>query len=100
VIVIAWIVLAAVAYASKWISSLVVINDTHPLEAMLVGILLGALARNLGLMPKKWEPYLKKFETPLLWGILLLGAGFTLKVPCWPSAPPSAGEAPSPSFRR
>ncbi|MGB2906045.1 MAG: putative sulfate exporter family transporter [Candidatus Aminicenantaceae bacterium] len=79
-IVIAWIVLAAVAYASKWISSLVVINDTHPLESMLVGIVLGALARNLGLMPKKWEPYLKKFETPLLWGILLLGAGFTLKV--------------------
>jgi len=80
VVVIAWTVLAAVAYVSKWISSLVVINDTHPLEAMLVGILLGALARNLGLMPKKWEPYLKKFETPLLWGILLLGAGFTLKV--------------------
>jgi uncharacterized integral membrane protein (TIGR00698 family) len=79
-IVIAWIVLAAVAYASKWISSLVVINDTHPLEAMLVGIVLGALARNLGFMPKKWEPYLKKFETPLLWGILLLGAGFSLKV--------------------
>jgi uncharacterized integral membrane protein (TIGR00698 family) len=80
VVVIAWIVLAGVAYASKWISSLVVINDTNPLEAMLVGILLGALARNLGLIPEKWEPYLKKFETPLLWGILLLGAGFTLKV--------------------
>ncbi len=74
-IVIAWAVLAAVAYVSKWISGLVVINDTHPLEAMLVGIILGALARNLGFMPKKWEPYLKKFETPLLWGILLLGAG-------------------------
>jgi uncharacterized integral membrane protein (TIGR00698 family) len=79
-VVIAWIVLAVVAYASKWISSLVVINGTNPLEAMLVGILLGALARNLGLMPKKWEPYLKKFETPLLWGILLLGAGFSLRV--------------------
>ncbi len=79
-VVIAWIVMAAVAYASKWISSLVVINGTNPLEAMLVGILLGALARNLGLMPKKWEPYLKKFETPLLWGILLLGAGFSLRV--------------------
>jgi uncharacterized integral membrane protein (TIGR00698 family) len=80
VIVFGWIVLAAVSYASQWISKLVEINGTHPLEAMLVGIVLGALARNLGLVPKKWEPYLKKFETPLLWGIMLLGAGFTLRV--------------------
>lgn len=79
-IVFGWIVLAAVSYASQWISKLVEINGTHPLEAMLVGIVLGALARNLGLVPKKWEPYLKKFETPLLWGIMLLGAGFTLRV--------------------
>jgi uncharacterized integral membrane protein (TIGR00698 family) len=79
-IVVGWIVLAAVAYASGWISELVEINGTHPLEAMLVGIVLGALARNVGLVPKKWEPYLKKFETPLLWGIMLLGAGFTLEV--------------------
>lgn len=79
-IVIGWIVLAAVSYASQWISKLVEINGTHPLEAMLVGIILGALARNLGLVPRTWEPYLKKFETPLLWGIMLLGAGFTLRV--------------------
>jgi len=72
--------MAAVAYVSQWISKLVEINGTHPLEAMLVGIILGALARNLGLVPKMWEPYLKKFETPLLWGIMLLGAGFTLRV--------------------
>jgi len=80
VILIGWIVMAAVAYVSQWISKLVEINGTHPLEAMLVGIILGALARNLGLVPKMWEPYLKKFETPLLWGIMLLGAGFTLRV--------------------
>lgn len=79
-ILIGWIVMAAVAYVSQWISKLVEINGTHPLEAMLVGIILGALARNLGLVPKMWEPYLKKFETPLLWGIMLLGAGFTLRV--------------------
>lgn len=79
-IVLGWIVLAAVSYVSQWISRLVEINGTHPLEAMLVGIVLGALARNLGLVPKTWEPYLKRFETPLLWGIMLLGAGFTLRV--------------------
>ena len=79
-IVAGWIVMALVAYVSKWISRLVVINDTNPLEAMLVGIVLGTIARNVGLVPQKWEHYLKKFETPLLWGIMLLGAGFTVKV--------------------
>jgi len=80
VIVFGWIVMAAVAYASQWISKLVEVNGTHPLEAMLVGIVLGALARNLGFVPQKWGPYLKKFEAPLLWGIMLLGAGFSLRV--------------------
>ncbi len=79
-IVVGWMVMAAVATISGWISNLVEINGTHPLEAMLVGIVLGALSRNVGMVPKRWEPYLKKFETPLLWGIMLLGAGFTLEV--------------------
>ena len=79
-ILLGWIVMAAVAYISKWISGLIEINGTHPLEAMMVGIILGAIARNTGLVPKKWEPYLKKFETPLLWGIMLLGAGFSISI--------------------
>jgi uncharacterized integral membrane protein (TIGR00698 family) len=79
-IVVGWIIMAVVAYVSQWISHLVVISGSHPLEAMMVGIILGALARNVGLVPKKWEPVLKKFETPLLWGIVLLGAGFSLKI--------------------
>ncbi|MBS3819741.1 putative sulfate exporter family transporter [bacterium] len=79
-IVIGWIIMAAVALLSKWISQLIEINGAHPLEAIMVGIILGAAARNIGLVPKKWEPYLKKFETPLLWGIMLLGAGFSVKV--------------------
>lgn len=79
-ILLGWVILAAVAYISIWISGLIEINGTHPLEAMMVGIILGAAARNTGLMPKKWEPYLKKFETPLLWGIMLLGAGFSISI--------------------
>jgi uncharacterized integral membrane protein (TIGR00698 family) len=79
-IVVGWIVMGLVAYASMWISRLIVIKGAHPVEAMMVGIILGALARNAGLVPKKWEPVLKKFETPLLWGIVLLGAGFSLKI--------------------
>jgi len=79
-IIVGWAVMAGVACVSMLISRLVVVNGAHPLEAMLVGIVMGALARNAGLIPKKWESYLKKFETPLLWGIMLLGAGFSIKV--------------------
>jgi len=79
-VVAGWIVMAVVAYASMWISRQIVIRGTHPIEAMMVGIILGAAARNAGLVPKNWEAVLKKFETPLLWGIVLLGAGFSLKL--------------------
>lgn len=79
-IILGWVVMAGVAYISRLISRLVVVNGTNPLEAMLVGIVLGALVRNAGLIPKKMEAYLKKFETPLLWGIMLLGAGFSIKI--------------------
>jgi len=79
-IVAGWIVMAVVAYASQSISSLIVIRGSQPLEAMMVGIILGALAQNIGLVPKNWEPFLKKFETPLLWGIVALGASFSLEI--------------------
>ena len=79
-VIVGWIVMAIVAYVSLWISRLIVIRGAHPIEAMMVGIILGAVARNLGFIPKKWESVLKKFETPLLWGIVLLGAGFSLKI--------------------
>ena len=79
-ILVGWIVMAIVAYASIWINRLVVVKGTHPFEAIAVGVVLGALARNTGLIPPRWEPYLKKFETPLLWGVVLLGAGFTAEI--------------------
>ncbi|MBN1224961.1 MAG: putative sulfate exporter family transporter [Candidatus Aminicenantes bacterium] len=79
-VIVGWIVMAVVALISQWISNLVNIKGSHPLEAMMVGIVLGAAARNAGLIPEAWKPVLKKFETPLLWGIVLLGAGFSLKI--------------------
>jgi len=79
-VVVGWLVMAALGLLSKWISGLIVVNGTNPFEAMLIGIVLGAAARNFGLVPKAWMPYLKKFETPLLWGIMLLGAGFSIRV--------------------
>ncbi len=75
-----WVIMALVALVSKRISRLVVVNGTHPLEAIMVAIILGAFARNTGLFPKKWESLLKRFETPLLWGIVLLGAGFSIRM--------------------
>jgi len=79
-IILGWIVMAIVAYISIWISDLIVIRGTNPFEAIMVGIVLGAIARNVGLVPENWKPYLKKFETPLLWGIIFLGAGFSIKI--------------------
>lgn len=72
--------MAAVGLLSMRLSDLIVINGTHPVEAMMIGIVLGAAARNSGLVPGSWKPYLKKFEIPLLWGIMLLGAGFSIRV--------------------
>ncbi len=75
-----WIIMAVIGYISIWISRLVVVRGTHPLEAIVVGVIIGALIRNLNLIPSRWKPYLKKFETPLLWGVVLLGAGFTIEI--------------------
>ena len=47
-IVVGWIVMALVALVARWISQLVVVSGTHPLEAMLVGIVIGAIIRNMG----------------------------------------------------
>lgn len=79
-ILLGWFVMAIIAILSRWLSGIIVIAGTHPVEAMMIGIILGAVARNTGLFPKSWQPFLKKFETPLLWGIILLGAGFSLSI--------------------
>ena len=77
-ILLGWIVMAIIALLSRWLSGIFTIAGTHPLDAMMIGIILGAIVRNTGLSPKSWQPFLKKFETPLLWGIILLGAGFSI----------------------
>lgn len=79
-ILVGWLIMAVIAIISRWLSGIIVIAGTKPIEAMMIGIILGALIRNLGLLPKNLLPFLKKFETPLLWGIILLGAGFSLSV--------------------
>lgn len=72
--------MAAVAYMAGYISNLVVIGGSHPLEAIMVGVLIGAALRNFGLIPAGLKEGLKKFEVPLLWGVVMLGAGFTPEI--------------------
>lgn len=79
-VVIGWILMALIAIASQWMSGIITISGTHPIESMMIGIIVGAIVRNMGLLPKRLLPVLKKFETPLLWGIILLGAGFSLSI--------------------
>ena len=59
-ILIGWLVMAIIAILSRWLSGIISIAGTHPIEAMMIGIVLGAIARNVGLFPKKWQPFLKK----------------------------------------
>jgi uncharacterized integral membrane protein (TIGR00698 family) len=73
-------VLAVVAWMSQQVSRLIVVGGSHPVEATMVGIFIGVTIRNAGLIPRGWNPHLKRFQTPLLWGIVLLGAGFTFRV--------------------
>jgi len=79
-VLIGWLVMAIIAILSRWLSGIMTIAGTHPVEPMMIGIIIGAIIRNTGLLPKTLEPFLKKFETPLLWGIILLGAGFSLSI--------------------
>jgi uncharacterized integral membrane protein (TIGR00698 family) len=77
-ILVGWLIMAVIAIISRWLSNLIIVGGTNPIEPMMIGIIIGAIARNLGFTPESWEPFLKKFETPLLWGIILLGAGFSI----------------------
>ena len=79
-VLIGWLIMAIISILSRGLAKLIVIGGTNPLEPMMIGIVIGAITRNAGLFPKKWEPFLKKFETPLLWGIILLGAGFSIAI--------------------
>ena len=56
-------------------SKLIVVGGKHPLEAPVIAIVLGILVTNLGLLPKSAAPGVKAFEIPLIWGIVLIGAG-------------------------
>lgn len=46
----------------------------NPVEATVFAIVIGVLARNLGLIPASWEAGVKASDKFLIWGIILYGA--------------------------
>jgi len=45
---------------------------------VLIGWFIMAVIALVSIWLSGFEPFLKKFETPLLWGVILLGAGFSI----------------------
>jgi uncharacterized integral membrane protein (TIGR00698 family) len=74
-----WLLMISVGGLSLLLSSLVVAGGKHPLEATALAVIIGLLARNLGLVPALFFPGIKQFEKPLIWGVILIGATLNFK---------------------
>lgn len=70
-----WLVMLVVAVISYYTSKQIVLGGKNPLEAPVVAIVLGILVANIGLLPRATAAGIKAFKTPLIWGIVLIGAG-------------------------
>jgi len=69
-----WLLMAALGVLSMLLSKLVVAGGKHPLEATALAVIIGLLARNLGLVPAFFHAGIRQFEKPLIWGVILIGA--------------------------
>jgi len=74
-----WILMIAIGVFSMWLSSQVTAGGKHPLEATALAVVIGILARNLGLVPKLFHAGIKAFEKFLIWGVILIGATLNFK---------------------
>jgi len=70
-----WLVMLVVAVVSYYTSKQIVMGGKNPLEAPVIAIVLGILITNFGLLPRGAAAGVKSFEIPLIWGIVLIGAG-------------------------
>ena len=73
-----FLLLIALAYGSKWLSSLVVMGGKHPLEAAIIAILVGMGLRTASLIPEAFEAGIKAFEKILILGIVCMGVSLDL----------------------
>ncbi len=74
-----WILMLLVGIVATSISKLVEVGGKHPIEAVVIAIVLGILLRNLGLVPKVCLPGIKAFEKILIIGIVFIGASLNFK---------------------
>jgi uncharacterized integral membrane protein (TIGR00698 family) len=72
------LLMAAVAFYSLMLSRFITIGGKHPVEPVLVAILIGMLMRQSGWVPSVCEPGLKLSEQLLAAGIVLMGAELDL----------------------
>ncbi len=68
-----------VAVISYYASKQIVLGGKNPLEAPVIAIVLGIIITNAGLLPRKATAGVKAFQTPLIWGIVLIGAGLDFR---------------------
>ncbi len=74
-----WLLMLGVGLVATILSRLVVAGGKHPIEAAVLAIVLGILARNTGLVPKVCFPGVKAFEKILILGIVLIGASLNFR---------------------
>src|SRR4030067_2267457 len=74
-----WLLMVAVGVLSMLLSNLIVAGGKHPLEATALAVIIGLLARNIGVVPAFFHAGIKQFEKPLLWGVILIGATLNFK---------------------
>lgn len=73
-----WLLMLAIAIIATLVSELIVVGTTHPLEPAVLAIILGIALANVRVLPASTAAGIKAFETPLIVGIVLIGAGLNI----------------------
>lgn len=74
-----WLLMLAVGITATAISRLIIIGGKHPVEAVVVAIILGIIIRNTLPLPNFFLPGIKAFEKILILGIVFIGASLNFK---------------------
>ncbi|HDJ23520.1 MAG TPA: putative sulfate exporter family transporter [Candidatus Aminicenantes bacterium] len=74
-----WLLMLGVGVVATFSSRLIVIGGKHPIEAVVIAIILGILIRNTVSLPPIFLPGVKAFEKILILGIVLIGASLNFK---------------------
>ncbi len=73
-----WLIMLGIAVVSALVSGMIVVGGSNPVEPAVLAIILGILLANVGLLPESTRAGITAFETPLIWGIVLIGAGLDI----------------------